>query len=86
MRKRPESDDLNMHPKSPKKAGSLPGWIAPLIGAILGALVAMKAAVRNEGGVSIQWVVVGGVIGLLGGGVVWGIDIIRGSKSDDSTS
>ena len=75
-----------MYPKSPKKAGSLPGWIAPLIGAVLGALIAMKAAVRNEGGVSIQWVVVGGVIGLFAGGVVWAIDIIRGNKSNDSTS
>lgn len=65
------------------KNRSFPGWVGPLVGAVVGVLIALKAARRSNGGVSVQWIVIGAVLGAAAGGIVWLLDVIRGGKSKD---
>jgi hypothetical protein len=53
---------------------SLPRWLAPLVGAVLGALAGLRAARRN-GDLSWLYVAGGAGIGALAGMVVWLLDV-----------
>jgi hypothetical protein len=57
-----------------QKNRSFPSWAGPFVGAIVGAGLAFKAARREGGGLSWEWVVAGAAMGFLAGGIVWILD------------
>ncbi len=56
---------------------NIPTWLAPLLGVSLGGLLGFKAAGRTEVADVFPYVVAGAVLGLIAGGVVVTIDLMR---------
>ena len=56
---------------------SIPGWAGPLVGVALGAAVGAYSSFKVEGELKPMFVAVGAVAGVLAGGIIWLIDLIR---------
>jgi hypothetical protein len=53
---------------------TFPRWTAPLVGAGLGALLALRAARRERQPMAWDWLIGGATLGLVAGGLIWLLD------------
>jgi hypothetical protein len=53
------------------KGRTLPEWAAPLVGPVIGAILAWRACDHVTGEFKLTWVVTGAIFGFVGGGILW---------------
>src|SRR5436853_2838812 len=62
----------------------LPGWLAPIAGPILGALLGLEAFAEGEN-VKLP-VLIGTATGLVAGLLVWALDALKGREEEETRS
>ena len=56
---------------------SIPGWVGPLAGPVLGAFFGLGASSPPDGNPSVMYIAVGAVMGFFAGLIVWWMDHMK---------
>jgi len=59
---------------------ALPGWVAPFLGAIIGAFFAAKQVANEEAATQTKYAIIGALLGLTAGTVIWVIELLGGRR------
>jgi hypothetical protein len=52
----------------------IPRWLGPIAGAMIGAIMAIRGANREGIAISIEWILMGSLIGAAAGSILWLVD------------